>query len=357
MRRTFKKLCVTISSSAYLLLFAFPASTNYSLKSFEFGSGGEYNMGSTNYSLEGLAGEPASDRQSSTNYAVNSGLQFVQMAHTPNAPVFTNDDDWYDKLNIVVSTANNPSDTLFAVAISADNFATTSYVQADDTVGSTLTLSDFRTYAGWGGATGTQIIGLTPNTTYKVKVKARQGKFTEGPWGPVAQADTVGVAVSMDIDIASTDTETAPPYTVSVGDLQAGSVVTATDRVWIDFDTNAYNGGAIYVRGQNTGLNSTKGAHTIGSATADLAVVSTGYGLQGVSATQVSGGPIGFVSPYNGGGDNVGIVDTTFREIFSSTAPVVAGRASLYTKAKISNTTPAADDYTDVLTIIVSAVF
>lgn len=357
MNQSLKKTLLALSSSAYFMLFAFPASTNYSLKSFEFGSGGEYNMGSTNYFLEGLSGETASERQSSTNYAANSGLQFVQMANTPDTPLFTNDDDWYDKLKIVIAASNNPSDTGFAVAISKDNFTTTQYVKSDNTVGSNLTLSDFKTYAGWGGATGTLIIGLDANTTYKVKVKARQGRYTEGPWGPVAQADTAGVSVSMDIDIAPTDTETSPPYTVSVGDLQAGSVVTASDRVWIDFDTNAYNGGAVYVRGQNTGLYSAKSAHTISSASTDLATAASGYGLQGVSVTQTSGGPLALVAPYNGAGDNVGIVDTTFREILTSTAPIIAGRASFYTKAKITATTPAADDYTDLLTIVVSAVF
>ena len=352
-----KKLFIAYFSTSCLFFFAFPASTNFSLRSFEFGSGGDYNMNSTNYSLEGLAGEVATDRQTSTNYAANSGLQFVQMAHTPNTPTFTNDANWYDQLKIVIATSNNPSDTTFAVAISDDDFVTTEYVKSDNTVGTTLVIGDYRTYSGWGSGTGTQITGLEASTTYKVKVKARQGKYTEGPWGPTASAATVGPTISMDIDILPTDSETAPPYEVAIGDLQAGSVTTAPDKIWLDFDTNAYSGGEVFVRDQYNGLRSAKNSYTISSATSDLAVASSGYGLQGVSATQTSGGPFTLVSPYNGAGDNVGIVDSTFRTVLTSTAPIVGGRASLQTKAKITDTTPAADDYSDTLTLIVSAVF
>ena len=352
-----KKLFIAYFSTSCLFFFAFPASTNYSLRSFEFGSGGEYNMNSTNYSLEGLAGEVATDRQSSANFAANSGLQFVQMAHTPNAPTFTNDASWYDQLKIVIATSNNPSDTTFAVAISDDDFVTTEYVKSDNTVGATLVIGDYRTYTGWGAASGTQIIGLAPSTTYKVKVKARQGKFTEGPWGPTASATTEGPTISMDIDIYPSDSETSAPYEVAVGDLQAGTVTTAPDMIWLDFETNAYSGGEVFVRDQYTGLRSAKNSYTISSSTSDLSAVSIGYGLQGVSATQTSGGPFTLVSPYDGAGQNVGIVDTTFRTVLTSTAPLVGGRASLQTKAKITDTTPAADDYADTLTFIVSAVF
>lgn len=357
MTNRLKKVFMGVLSASQLFVFAFPASTSYSLRSFEFGSGGDYNMTSTTYSLEGLAGEVASERQSSPLYAANSGLQFVQMAHTPNTPTLTNDDNWYDKLKIVISISNNPSDTTFAVAISDDDFVTTKYVKSDGTVGSTLTISDYRTYAGWGSSSGSMIIGLEPNKTYKVKSKARQGKYTEGPWGPWASASTGSVTISMDIDIYPTDDETAPPYTIGIGDLFANTVATSTDKIWIDFETNAYGGGEVFVRDQYSGLQSNRTSYTITSATANLSAVSLGYGLQADSATQTSGGPFTAVSPYNGVSDNVGIVDTTFRTIFTSTAPVVGGRGSIVTKAKVTDVVPAAEDYTDTLTLVVSAVF
>lgn len=357
MKKTLKYFITAAGSCSVFFLFAFPASTNYSLKSFEFGSGGDATMNSTNYSLEGLAGEVATDRQSSTNYAVNSGLEFVQMTNTPGSPTFTNDNNWYDKLKIVISQSDNPSDTTYAVAISDDNFVTTRYVQSDMTIGSNLGTEDFLSYTGWGGASGSLIIGLDHNTIYYVKVKARQGNFTEGPFGPVANASTVALSISFDLDISSADTETSAPYGINFGELNIGSVTTSSEKIWVDFETNAYAGGAVFLAGDNVGLTSINASYTITSATADLAVATSGYGLKGNTVAESSGGPLTLVSPYNGASDNVGILDTTLREVFSASAPIVAGRGSAYLKTKISSTIPPAEDYSDLITAIASATF
>jgi hypothetical protein len=339
-----------------LQLFSFPSSTNYKLRGFEFGGGGDTTMNSTNYRLEGIVGE-LSGKQSSTNYRANSGLLFVQMASTPNTPTFVNSGNWYNKLRITIATSGNPADTTYAIAISDDDFTTTRFVQNDATVGPTLGAEDFQTYSAWGGASGINIIGLRPNTTYKVKVKARQGNFTEGPYGPVASATTSNPEMSMDIDIAATDVETSGPYTIELGDLAPGLVTTSSNRIWVDFATNADEGGRVYVRSSNSGLSSVTTGETITSATADLATATTGYGLRGNTVTQTSGGPLSFVSPYNGSGDNVGVLDSTLREILSTSSSIVGGRASFNIKAKASSTTQAASDYTDTLTIVASATF
>ena len=356
--RTLKKATMTIP---VLFIFAFPASTNYGLRSFEFGSGGEYDMSSASYSLEGLAGEVATERQSSTNYAANTGLEFVQMAHTPNTPTFTNDANWYDKLKIIISTSNNPSDTTFAVAISTDNFATTNYVQSDSTIGSALGIEDFRVQSSWGGGSGSLIIGLDPGTTYYVKVKARQGIYTEGPWGPIASAATVNPSISFDLDISSTDSDTSAPYGIDFGDLNVGSVSTTTNKIWVDFATNGYGGGAVYINGNddgaNDGLTSATTGYTVTSATADLAVATLGYGMQGSTVAETSGGPLALIAPYDGTSENVGVLDTTYREMLRSSAPIVGGRSSLVLKARITAEVPAADDYTDLLTVIAAASF
>lgn len=352
-----RTLIVAMTSVQVFSLFAFPASTNFQLRGFEFGSGGDATMNSTNYKMEGLAGEVASDRQSSTNFAANSGLEFVQMAHTPGAPTFTNDSNWYDKLKIIISQSNNPSDTLYAIAISNDNFSTTNYVQSDSTIGSSLGLEDFMSYSSWGGASGSYIIGLDSATTYYVKVKARQGDFTEGPFGPVVSASTVSPSISVDIDIAASDLETTAPYSLDFGDLSIGSVNTTSNRIWVDFETNAYGGGAVYVKGQNTGLASTTASYTITSATVDLSAVQIGFGMRAISVTQSSGGPLGMTAPYNGSSDNVGILDTSYRELYSSSSPIVGGRGSAVLKSRVSSIVPSADDYTDILTMIAAANF
>ncbi len=332
-------------------LLVLPSSTNYRLDSYGFGAGGD-SMSSTNYSLEGILGE-ASGNQTSTNYKARSGLLFLQMSNTPGVPTLTNPNDSYNMLHIILNISNNPTDTTYAIAISDDNFVTTEWVQTDGTVGVTLGSEDFQTYTAWGGGVGSNIIGLNEGTTYKVRVKARQGGYTETPLGPEASLATENPYLTFDIDVAPTDTESSPPYTVSMGALSVGSVSTANDKIWVDFATNAQNGGMVYVYGLNNGLRSTAVNYTIDSASANLAVAQKGFGIRENTVSNLS-----FVSPYNVASDNVGIVDTTIRELLSSSnAPVVSGRASVLIKAKPENTTPASSDYTDTLTLIASGNF
>lgn len=339
------------------------ASTNYKLKNYEFGGGGVVDSTSSNYSLEAILSELAA-AQSSANYRADSGLIFTQQSNVPPAPTFVNDTGTrYNKLKITINQdSGDPSDTTYAIAISTDDFVTTNWVQPDNTIGSSLGIEDFQSYANWGGASGEFIIGLARNTTYKVKVKSRQGKYTESPLGPVASAATVDSQISFDIDIGggSDPGETAPPYAVNVGSLTAGTPVTASNRVWLDLATNGEAGGYIYVYDQNAGLRSTDVDYTINSATANLAsgAVTEGFGLQGASKTQSSGGPLDYVGPYDGTAENVGLVNTVIREIFdTSSSPIVGGRGSFSIKAKASNITPGANDYSDTLTVIAAASF
>lgn len=333
------------------ILLALPSSTNFQLKSFEFGGGGD-SMSSTNFQAEGTTGE-LSGQQSSLNFQANSGLQFMQQSNVPGAPTLVNSDSWYNKLFLTLNASNNPSDTLFAIAISSDNWVTTQYVQDDNTVGEELGVEDYQTYTAWGGGTGDYIIGLEQGQTYKVKVKAQQGDFTESPYGPEATAATEATSISFDIDVASTDTESAPPYTIELGEMTPGNVTTATDNIWIDLSSNAENGAYVYVYDEYAGLKSTNADHTILSTSGNLSVLEEGYGLQVTSVTNLQS-----VAPYNGTSESVGLIDTTVREVLQSGGgSVTSGRASVSVKAKSSNTTPSASDYTDIITLIAAGIF
>lgn len=355
---------IFLLSTSATVFFAFPASTNYQLKSFEFGGGGGIGV-SNSYSGEAVLGEVAG-RESGSNYGLNSGLNFVQQANVPPAPTFTNDSsNRYNKLKIVLNNASNPTDATFAIAISSDNFVTTNIVKTDGTIQTTaLTSSNFQTYSAWGGASGSYIIGLSPSTTYKVKVKATQGKYTESEWGPTATAATVGLSLSFDIDIGTTGGgdpgSTAAPYSVAFGTVTPGSVSTASNNVWTRLTTNAEAGGYVYVYDQFAGLRSSNVNYTISSATADLSVASEGFGLQGDSTNtgQTSGGPMTIFSPYDGASSNVGLVSSTVRTIFTtSSSPIVSGKGVFVLKLKASNLAPAASDYADTLTVIAAAGF
>lgn len=342
--------------ASVFVLFNFPASSNYQLKSYEFGGGGGVSD-STNYSVEGIHGQQEG-RTVGTNYGVGEGLLFTQLANVPAAPTLANSSNWYNKLLLTLQTSNNPTDAEYAIAISTDNFTTTNYVQSDNTVGATLGSEDWQTYASWGGGSGEYIIGLSPNTTYYVKVKARQGDFTESQWGPSTSTATSQLSLTFDIDVASTDTESAAPYVLAMGQLTVGAVTTASEKIWLDLETNAANGGYVYIYDENGGLRSSAVNYTITSATADLTGAAEGFGVRSNSVAQSAGGPLVATSPYNGASDNVGVLNSTIQEVFhSSGAPITAGRASLLVKAKISAVTPASSDYADILTLITSATF
>jgi hypothetical protein len=137
-------------------------------------------------------------------------------------------------------------------------------------------------------------------------------------------------------------------------------VSTVTDsptKVWVSLDTNGESGGNVYLSGLNSGLKSLASAYTIAAATGDLGALAEGFGAQGASATQTSGGPFSLVAPYNGAAGNVGVTDALIRQIFGAPAPITAGRGSFLLKAKTKPLTPASGDYMETITAIASASF
>lgn len=230
-------MCSLLSSGE---VFAGPSSTNYELKSYGFGSGGTDNSTSSNYGLSGVIGEVENGRPSSTNYKAGSGLSFLQNANVPGQPTFTNPGTNYDRLRFILNTSSNPADTTYAIAISTDNFVSdTRFIKSDFTIGNTLTASDFQTYTAWGGASGSYVTGLTRNTTYYIKVKARKGAFSETEYGPVASATTSDPSFSFGLD----------SYTINFNNLNAGNSYTDSSKTTVmTTSTNAYNGYAVYAK-------------------------------------------------------------------------------------------------------------
>src|SRR5665647_3499990 len=106
-----------------LILAALPASNNFHLNSYGFGTGGVDSASSNNYKINGIAGDVAG-AAASTNYRAGAGETYAKQANVPLATI-TNGGSWYNKLNVVIGAQNNPSDAVFAVAISSDNFVTT----------------------------------------------------------------------------------------------------------------------------------------------------------------------------------------------------------------------------------------
>lgn len=337
-----------------LLLFAVaPSSTNYTLKTFDIGTGGGSST-SSNYGLQSGTGLQSGNSQASTTYKVEGDGRGVANAAIPPAPTVTNPANYYDRLKVVVATGNNPSDTKYLIAVSTDNFVTTKYIQTDDSLGASQALTNYQTYSAWGGSSGFFIVGLSPSTTYKVKVKALQGSYTGSGYGPTASTATV--APSVTFSLATTLTGT-PPFTVGFSGLTAGTVVSGNADALVGLTTNANNGGSIYVKDSNAGLYSITANTTIASASTDLTSATSGYGGQVTAVSQTSGGPLSSLSPFNGSGNNVGIISASLRPLVSTTAPITSGSATFRLKAKAAALTPSAADYVDTVTLIAAMSF
>jgi hypothetical protein len=334
---------------------ASPASTNFMIEEYGFGSGGVASASSTNFLLYGLTGEVETGSPSSTNFIALPGLTFTLQPNIP-APTVTNPSNYYNKLNVVVSDGGYPTDTTYAIQVASNSGSFTQdvyYVQADHTLGLSPV---WQTYSSWGSGSGFTLIGLYPGTTYYVRTAAKRGVYQQGPWSPTASAAT---SISTFTFSLQTTSQVVPPFSVNIGNLTPGAVTTSSDKVTATISTNATGGGLVYVYGTNNGLKSTyAGNYTITSNSNDLSAALEGYGARGTTVTQSAGGPMQLISPYNGSSDNVGIIDTAKRTLAdSSSQPITSGQVSFELKAKAKQTTPSATDYSDTLTVIATGSF
>lgn len=346
----------SLFASAIVLFATLPGTSNYQLNSYGFGSGGTASSATTSYALEGTTGETNGGSGSTANYGLRPGFIATQQANIPRLSSFSNGSNtYYNKLHFVIDAQGNPSDALYAIQVSTDNFISDiRYVKNDTTLGSSLTLSDYKTYSGWGGVSGLDMIGLSPATTYQARVKATQGKFTESAYGPSASATTVSPSITFNL---TTSSQATPPFSITYPSLLAGTVTASPQTINVALDTNAANGANVYLTGKNNGLLSSTTGYRITSATNNLSSLSEGYGAQNTTISQASGGPFTVLSPYNISGSNVGLIDTSARSLYTSPGPLTGGVATLTLLAKASANSVAATDYSDLLTLIAAGNF
>jgi hypothetical protein len=358
--RVFKRfggfLAILITVIMPSAVAALPATSNYQLNSYGFGSGGTANSSTSNYSLEGITGEVSGQTAGTSNYSTKPGFVETQQANVPKVTI-TNPSNYYDKLKFVIDEQNNPSDAKYALQIKSGDptcdftTGTLKYVKSDFTVGTTLTTADYQLYSVWGGLSGHNIIGLTSNTTYCLRAKATQGNFTESGYGPSTSAATVGQQISF--CTYSTSGSCGGSNSVTFGALTGNNITNSTTNIGVDFATNANSGGNVYIYSTNGSLTSTRApSGPITSASANISLANQGYGAQIVSFSQLTK-----VTPYDQSGNTVGILSTNVNTILTSSSPVTAGTASIQLQAKPSLTTPAASDYADTLTLIAAAAF
>ncbi len=341
-----------------LVFAALPATSNYKLNSYGFGSGGTSKSSTATYSLEGTTGELSGSSATASGgaYTTKPGYIESQQANVPKlASIDNNGGEYYNKLHFVVDEQNNPTDATYLVSVSADNFVSDiRYVQTDGTLTSTLSTSHYRTYSGWGGSSGSLMIGLLPSTSYDVRLKATQGEFTESAYGPISSQATAAPSLTFSLE---TSASPSPPYIVDLGILTAGNINTTSDTVNTSLTTNGTTGGSVYLSGKNGGLLSGSTGYKINAVSNDLNSLSEGFGAQNSSISQISGGPYTVASPYNVSGTNVGIVGALTRSLYGSSLPVVGGNGTLVLKAKSATDNIAATDYQEILTFVAAGNF
>ncbi|HSX29497.1 MAG TPA: hypothetical protein VLE73_02960 [Candidatus Saccharimonadales bacterium] len=335
-----------------LLFASVPSSSNYTLQAYDVVNGGGASS-STSYGLRSAVGAPG-DTLSSTNYKLPAGVKASMTASVPPAPTFSNIGNSYTQLKLTLNTTGFPTDYKYLIAISDDGFTTTKYVQPDQTIGTGLSISNYQSYAAWGGSSGFFVLGLTSSTTYTVKVAALQGDATGSGFGPTASASTVAPSVTFAVSTSATST---PPFTVNISNLTPGNVVSGTESVTTNVTTNAVHGGAVLIKDANTGIRSSTKSFTLSSATANLTSASTGYGAQVTSTSQSSGGPMLATSPFDGSSNSVGGLTTSFQQLATFSTAVTSGSATLGLKAKTDISIPSSTDFSDTLTLSISLLF
>jgi len=279
----------------------------------------------------------------------------------PPAPAFINPapGNNYNILNLTINQGSNLSDTNYAIAVTTDPAFGTNiqYVQSSNTLGNGIFWQSYTSWFATGGAaSGTNIIGLTPGTTYYARVQANRGTFTQETYSGISSAATINPTFTFNLQ---TTNQTTPPYTVGIGVVNPGQVTTSWQKVTATITTNANKGGTVYINDANAGLKSATDNHTIATVQNDLSSggVTEGYGARGVSVSS-SVGSMELLSPYNLGGNNVGQINTSKNAIADSTAtPVTSGTVNFELKAKAGTSTPPAVDYADTITVVASGSF
>ncbi|MBU0646167.1 hypothetical protein KJ611_01660 [Patescibacteria group bacterium] len=207
------------------------------------------------------------------------------------------------------------------------------------------------------------------------------------------------VGIATGTDCSSTTCMSNTGYTVDLGTLTTAAVSTSGDgtigMIGVDISANATGGVVVTVKNANgaEGLASTSAGPDTGasesdddieSGTGDLTAGTEGYGIcvhrvsAGANSTLDGAGTGAFDADSLTSGassfdlsdtctgtdtvteNNVGnsALSTTPQNILDSGGgPIADGRAEIFVKAAIANTTPAHDDYTDTLTFIATGTF
>jgi hypothetical protein len=235
----------------------------------------------------------------------------------------------------------------------------------------------------------TGVTALSATTTYCVDLTGASAvtNATAGEYHPTVTvgSDSTTVAVRTISDDQVVITASVPPtfnFVINGGNtdsfasnLSTASVVSTSGKN-VTITTNASSGWIAWVKDLNGSSGaSTKGAlksatagnytipttnaNTLGSASHTLSTGSEDYGLGVTISTDASGGGTVHLDPaYDGTSTKAGVLDpSNYRSIASADGTANGDVITLSERATIAGGTPAANDYTDTLSIIGAADF
>lgn len=362
---THVKILAGVATLALLLTPIAHAETlsgsNYQIENPSIDSGGGQSS-SGNYTSRDGIGDSNDSGLASTNFKVFPG--FFQHAYpgVPAEPTLTNTGGTlYNALDYVIATGSGQqTDTQYAIAISSDDFTTTYFIQADNTVGSSAA---WQSYTAWGSGTGGRVTGLSPSTTYKIKVKARYGADTETAYSLTASATTAGPSLTVTFagvnSGVSFDGETTTLTTsangIGFGTLAVNSPAIAAHTVTVS--TNATAGYTTTIRynqpltksGGQT-INNVSGTNTTPAAWPG-SITTGAFGYHSSDETLCTGNTSRFSS-----NNTWAALDTSNYEVACSTGPVAAEQTMVSYKLEIGSQQPAGA-YSSTVTYITTALY
>jgi len=226
-------------------------SPNYKLEDSTIDAGGELSN-SANFQSRESIGDQSDAGSESTLFKIFAGFFLPAYPGIPDTPTLTNTGGTlYNSLDFVVVPGDGQQDdTKYAIAISSDDFVTTYFIQADDTLGAS---EAWQTYTNWGSGTGERVTGLVPGTTYKIKVKASYGTGSDAEDSETGYSDFATAAtaqpnlvvtffgVSSGTSVGGvTTTTTSTTNAIAYGSLTINSAKTSAHEVRVT--TNAVAG-------------------------------------------------------------------------------------------------------------------
>lgn len=382
-------------------------SGNYTLIAPEIGNTAAGTIDSSNYSQLLSPGLIDGMTVTSTNYGIEGGFARLVQANVPLVSCFDASSTdcagvpgglgmngvcggiCYNRAKFEIDAQGNPADTLYAIQVSTTSDFSSNVYYVDPTthlLKSELDIADFIPKCQWEGtiATGAcvagnttwvkyNVLGLTPGTTYYLRVSAHtglaaDGKFSQSPWSPAVSTTTGDPFLNFDIDIGDDLGDiTSAPHILDIGNLIPTVVKTSTNSFLVRVESNSVYGITTSIKSLNSALLHTNTVSTIAAYAGDLAGTPSGYGIRNVSSLNdatnttwigditVATTPIDFTD--SGATDKVGGAFSMYIPLFTSNGlPIYDGTAGFTAKAKAATTTPSGI-YSETLTLLISAIY